>query len=112
MSILAIDTTCFGSWDVVSLAKKLTILEFGIFFRGTFIDCSSSDQYWWFFEFELVVLAYFCLEYYGITKVGLISKLARTQIFNLLFSREHLKFFFVLKMGLDNTYVLLNILEF
>ena len=37
--------------------KRMTILEFGIFFRGTFIDNFSSDQYWWFFEIELVVLA-------------------------------------------------------
>ena len=65
---MSIDTKKFGSWDVFSLAKKLTILEFGIFFRGTFIDTFSSDQYWWFFEIELVVLAYFCLEYYGISK--------------------------------------------
>ena len=65
---MAIDTKNCGSWDVFSLAKKLTILEFGIFFRGTFIDTFSSDQYWWFFEIELVVLAYFCLEYYGISK--------------------------------------------
>ena len=93
MSILAIDTTCFGSWDVVSLAKKLTILEFGFglsFISTSFIDAFSSEQkppyYWWFLGIKLVLLTYFCLEYYGIAekKVGIINFCCYVRIFKTL----------------------------